>query len=91
MSRRGRGSSLASRTLTILAAAFLAFDGAGLFFAGLWLRRPLMAIIGTCLFGSSALVFVYWRWHRRQVSEIDAARLAVAAEARALRELVQRN
>ena len=85
------GSSLTSRTLTILAAGFLAFDGVALIVAGIWLGRPMLMIVGTCILGSSGLVFVYWRWHSRQAGEIAAARRAVADEARALRDLVRRN
>lgn len=84
-------SSFAARTLTILAAGFLAFDGVGLLVAGMWLRRPLIAIIGACLVASSGLVFVYWRWHQRQVGAIASARRALADEARALQDLVRRN
>jgi protein-S-isoprenylcysteine O-methyltransferase Ste14 len=91
MEPQAAASSLAARTLTILAAGFLAFDGLGLLAGGLWLGRPVLAIIGGCLIGSSGLVFVYWRWHQRQSGEIAAARRAVADEARALRDLVRRN
>ena len=84
-------TSLASRTLTVLAAGFLAFDGVGLIAGGIWLGRPLLFIVGACLLGSSGLVFVYWRWHVRQTEGIAAARRAVADDARALRDLVRRN
>jgi protein-S-isoprenylcysteine O-methyltransferase Ste14 len=90
MSRPAR-TSLASRTLTILAAAFLAFDGVGLIAGGIWLGRPLLVIVGACLLGSSGLVFVYWRWHLRQTEGISAARRALADDARALQDLVRRN
>ena len=91
MAAPARRSSLASRTLTILAAGFLAFDGVGLITGGVWLGRPMLVIVGTCLLASSGLVFVYWRWHVRQADEIAAARRAVADDARALRDLVRRN
>ena len=90
MSRPAR-TSLASRTLTILAASFLAFDGVGLIAGGIWLGRPLLVIVGACLLGSSGLVFVYWRWHLRQTEGISAARRALADDARALQDLVRRN
>lgn len=87
----GERAGLANRTLSLLAAGFLAFDGAALFAGGLWLRRPTLAIIGGALFASSGLVLLYWRRQQRQLAEIVEARRAVAAEARALRDLIQRN
>ncbi len=84
-------ASLASRTLTVLAAGFLAFDGVGLIAGGVWLGRPMLVIVGACLLASSGLVFVYWRWHVRQSDGLRAARGAVADEARALQDLVRRN
>lgn len=84
-------TSLANRTLSFVAAAFLAFDGAALLVGGLWLRRPTLAVIGAGLFASSGLVLVYWRRHQRQLAEIVEARRAVAADARALRDLIRRN
>jgi protein-S-isoprenylcysteine O-methyltransferase Ste14 len=87
----GDRAGLANRTLSFVAAAFLAFDGAALVAGGLWLRRPVLTIIGGALFVSSGLVVVYWRWHQRQLAEIVEARREVAADARALRDLIQRN
>lgn len=88
---RGDRAGTTNRTLSLLAAAFLAFDGAALAAGGVWLRRPMLAVIGGALFLSSGLVLVYWRWHQRQLAEIVEARRAVAADARALRDLIQRN
>ena len=88
---RGDRATTTNRTLSLLAAAFLAFDGAALAAGGVWLRRPMLAVIGGALFLSSGLVLVYWRWHQRQLAEIVEARRAVAADARALRDLIQRN
>lgn len=90
MARRERAGT-ANRTLSLVAAAFLAFDGAALAAGGLWLRRPMLAVIGGALFVSSAVVLVYWRWHQRQLAAIVEARRAVAAEARALQDLIRRN
>ena len=88
---RGDRAATTNRTLSLVAAAFLAFDGAALAAGGVWLRRPMLAVIGGALFLSSGLVLVYWRWHQRQLAEIVEARRAVAADARALRDLIQRN
>lgn len=83
--------AIANRTLTVVAAGFLAFDGACLIFAGVMLSRLLLTIMGACLVLSSGLVFVYWRWHRRQEDEIADARKELRQQARAFRNLIQRN
>ena len=84
-------SAIANRTLTVIAAGFLAFDGACLLLGGVYLHRPLLDIFGACLILSSGLVFVYWRRHRRAAAAIAAARRALQEQARALRDLIQRN
>ena len=90
MTRSDRGGT-AHRTLSLVAAAFLAFDGAALAVGGIWLRRPMLTVIGSALFLSSGLVLVYWRWHQRQLAQIVEARRVVAADARALRDLIRRD
>jgi len=84
-------SSIANRTLTVMAAGFLAFDGACLVLAGVVLDRVLLAIVGACLIGSSGLVFVYSKHHARQAASIAADRTALREQARALRDLIQCN
>ena len=81
----------ANRTLTLLAAAFLGFDGAALLVFGIWSRHPLLSLIGAALFVSSGLVLLYWRWHQRQLEEIAAARRALREETESLRELLRGN
>ena len=81
----------ANRTLTLLASAFLGFDGAALVVFGVWSRHPLLALIGAALFVSSGLVLLYWRWHQRQLEEIAAARRALREETASLRELLRGN
>lgn len=80
-----------TRLLTIVAAAVLAFDGVALVLGGVWLRRPLLMALGAGLTVGSGLVMLYGRWYRRQVTELDTARRALAAEARALQDLIRRN
>ncbi|HTC23550.1 MAG TPA: hypothetical protein VK688_04260 [Gemmatimonadales bacterium] len=82
-------SAGAGRTMTWIASAFLGFDGAALAGLGIWTGHPLVALIGGALFLSSGLVLVYWRWHRRQLEEIAAARRALKDEAESLRELLR--
>lgn len=81
-------SLLASRTLTIVAAGFLGFDGATLLGLGLWAGRTSLVIVGLVLFVSSGLVLLYWRRYRRQVEEIAADRQALREEVKELRNLL---
>ncbi len=82
-------SPIATRTMTLLASAFLGFDGAAVTIFGIWARHPMVAIIGVCLFLSSGLVLVYWRWHQRQTRELAEARQALRQQEHLLRELLR--
>lgn len=82
-------SPSASRTMTLLASAFLGFDGAALVVFGIWTRHPMVALVGAALFVSSGLLLLYWRWYQRQLEEIAAARRALRDEAESLRELLR--
>jgi hypothetical protein len=82
-------SPLVSRTLTIIAAVVLAFDGAALAVLGWWGRRPMLALIGGVFFVSSGLVLVYWRWYRKRLDDIAAARRALAEEAREIQRVLR--
>ncbi|HEX5387234.1 MAG TPA: hypothetical protein VFW66_11070 [Gemmatimonadales bacterium] len=81
-------SPIAARTATVLASAFLGFDGAAVVVIGVWTRHPLVAVAGLCLFIASGLILVYWRWHRRQLDEIAAARNALVTAEHSLRHLL---
>ena len=81
-------SPLASRTLTILAAGFLAFDGATLAGLGWWTGRASLVVMGLVLFLSSGLVLVFWRRQLRRLEEISAARRALREETESLRKLL---
>lgn len=78
-----------SRTLTVIAAAVLAFDGAALALLGWWSRRAGAAIIGLGLFVSSGMVLLYWQWYRRRLEDIEAARRALSEEAREMQRLLR--
>jgi uncharacterized membrane protein len=71
-----------TRTLTVLAAAVLAFDGAALAGLGIWTHRLVLVPVGVVFFVSAGLVLLYWRWYRRRVEDIAVARRALADEAR---------
>ena len=79
-----------SRTLTVVAAAVLAFDGAALAFMGWWGARPMLALVGIVFFLSSGLVLLYWRWYRRRLDDITESRRWLSEEARRMRELLGR-
>jgi membrane protein implicated in regulation of membrane protease activity len=81
-------SLLASRTLTIVAAAFLGFDGATLLGLGIWAGRTSLVVVGLVLFLSSGLVLLYWRRYRRQVEDIAADQRALRQEVKELRNLL---
>ena len=72
----------ASRTLTLIAATVLGFDGAALIGLGLWSGRTLLALVGLVFFVSAVVVLLSWRWYRRRLSDIAEARRALGHEAR---------
>jgi uncharacterized membrane protein len=84
-----QASPLFSRTLTVIAAAVLAFDGAALAALGWWGRRPMLVLIGMVFFVSSGLVFLYWRWYRKRMKDIASARSELAEEARELQRVLR--
>jgi membrane protein implicated in regulation of membrane protease activity len=73
----------------MVAASVLAFDGAALAGLGWWSGRVLLALVGVMFFISSGLVLLYWRWYRRRLDDIAAARRALAEEAREMQRLVK--
>jgi hypothetical protein len=75
-------SPAASRTLTIVAAAVLGFDGAALLGFGVWRGRMPLVLVGAVFFVSALLVLLSWRWYRRRLADIAAARRALSDEAR---------
>ncbi|HMH55253.1 MAG TPA: hypothetical protein VK535_03245 [Gemmatimonadales bacterium] len=83
-------SPTASRTLTMVAAAVLAFDGAALLGFGAWSGRVMLVLVGAVFFLSALLVLLSWSWYRRRLADIAAARRALSDEAlemqRSLRE-----
>jgi hypothetical protein len=81
-------SPAVGRTLTIIAIAVLAFDGAALAALGFMTGRTMLVPVGLVFFLSSGLIVLYWRWHRRRLQEIAEARRALAAEAREMQRLL---
>jgi uncharacterized membrane protein len=81
-------SPVVGRTLTFVAAAVLAFDGAALAALGYMTGRPVLIPVGLVFFVSSGLILFYRRWYRRRLDEILAARRGLSEEARAMLESV---
>jgi hypothetical protein len=77
--------SVLSRTLTIIAVAFLTFDGAALAVLGVVIRRPMFVAMGSVFFVSAVIVLMYWRWYRRTLEAIQSERRLLADEARQVR------
>jgi Zn-dependent protease with chaperone function len=76
--------------LTVVAAAFLAFDGAALALLGFWSDRLVLGLVGLVFFVSSGLVLLYWRWYRRRLDDIATASRALGDEAREMRDLLRK-
>jgi membrane protein implicated in regulation of membrane protease activity len=82
-------SPLAFRSLTLVAAGFLAFDGVALAGLGIWSGRAAFLVTGVVLFLSSGLVLLFWRRHLRRLDEIGEARRELRDEAEKLRRLLR--
>ena len=79
-----------SRTLTLVAAAVLAFDGMALAALGYMSGRVLLIPVGLVFFVSSGLILLYRRWYRRRLDDILAARRALSEEAREMQRLLSK-
>lgn len=82
-------SPLAFRSLTLVAAGFVAFDGAALMALGLWSGRRAYLVAGVALFLSSGLVLFLWRRHLHRLDEIAETRRNLRDEAEDLRRLLR--
>ena len=79
-----------SRTLTLVAAAVLAFDGVALAALGYMSGRVVLIPVGLVFFVSSGLILLYRRWYRRRLDDILAARRALSEEAREMQRLLSK-
>lgn len=78
------------RIATLIAVGCLTLDGVLLCLAGLWGSRPGLLAGGAVCLVLAVVIVLYWRRHRARLEELRQARLEVAAEARALRDLVRK-
>lgn len=77
-----------SRTLTIVAVAFLTFDGAALAWMGLATGRMVLLPVGLVFFVAAGLILLYWRRHLRRLQEIADERRGVKDEIREMQRLL---
>ena len=77
-----------SRTLTIVAIAFLTFDGAALTALGFLTGRVLLVPIGLAFFVAAGMILLYWRWYRRRRQEIANTRRAMSDELREIQRML---
>jgi len=82
------GAPLVSRTLTIVAIAFLTFDGAALTALGFLTGRVLLVPIGLAFFVAAGMILLYWRWYRRRRQEIANTRRAMSDELREIQRML---
>jgi uncharacterized membrane protein len=82
------GAPLVSRTLTIVAIAFLTFDGAALTALGFLTGRVLLVPIGLAFFVAAGMILLYWRWYRRRRQEIADTRRAMSDELREIQRML---
>ena len=75
-------------TLTLVAAAVLAFDGLALAGLGYASGRLVFIPVGLVLVVSAGLLLIYRRWYRRRLDDILAARRALSEEAREMQRLL---
>jgi hypothetical protein len=73
-----------------VAAAVLAFDGAALLGFGVWSGRVMLVLLGAVFFVSALLVLLSWRWYRRRLADIAAARRALSDEAREMQRSLRK-
>lgn len=81
---------MVSRTLTIVAVAFLSFDGAALTGLGVITGRIVLVPMGLACFIAAGSILLYWRWHRQKLNEIAAARRLLSEEAREIQRLTRK-
>ena len=78
-----------AHTLSVIAAAVLAFDGVAIAALGVWTDRAVLIPVGVAFFVASVLVLFYWRWYRRRLDDIAATRKALGDAAREMQRVVR--
>jgi hypothetical protein len=77
-----------SRTLTVVALAFLTFDGAALAALGIATGRIVLVPVGLVFFIAAGIVLLYWRRHQRRLEEIAMDRRGVRDELREMQRVL---
>ena len=77
------------RTITIVAFSLMALNAALLAFGGAAFDEPRLFVPAALCAVAAAGVAVAWRWHRRNLAELDAAGPALKRELEELRALLR--
>lgn len=78
-----------SRTLTTLAFSLMALNAVLLGFGAVAFDESRLIIPGLLCAGAAVAVALAWRWHRRNLAELDAARPELKRELEEIRELLR--
>jgi uncharacterized membrane protein YccC len=78
-----------SRTLTTLAFSFLLLDAVLLLFGAIAFDAPRLFPPAIACAVAAGGVLLAWRWYRRNLAELDAARPELKRELEELRELLR--
>lgn len=79
----------ASRTLTILAFGFMALNAVLLAFGAFAFDQPRLLVPAVLCALAAVGVVVAWRWYRRNLAELEAARPELRREVEAMRDLLR--
>lgn len=77
------------RAIAVFAAGFLLLDAVLLLWAGIELRRPVLAAGGVVCAMLAFVVGVLWRRYRRALREVEAGRREMRSQAESLRQLLK--
>lgn len=78
-----------SRNLTTLAFGLMALNAVLLAFGAVSFHRPTLFVPAALCAMAAGAVLLAWRWHRRNLAELDAARPELKRELEEIRELLR--
>ncbi len=78
-----------SRTLTTLAFGFMALNAVLLAFGALAFDQPRLLVPAALCAVAAGGVIVAWRWYRRNLAELEAARPELRRQVEEMRDLLR--